>query len=495
MDDLDSMLLKGMKKKRQQCAPSTRRPPPASARPFRLEPRPPARQRRREALQARSLTARSATRRTAAAVALIVVAMGLGLLLGESVAGPGPPPPLPPPQKCMHFPTPRNGTAQCSDLANDISCDSCENPGPNPLSRDCHIGCTCIALCQAKGTHAKEQDDGGNGLYAQHCQPDGQWSEAYTSPDTACIDTDECLSQPCKNHAQCYAVPPVAADTYHCECQPGTSGSDCEVDVDECGMPPNPWTHQGGTDPCQNGGTCYESQNNPGGTKAAGAPLPAGWEDIGYGKYRCDCSASGMHGENCEVSTDACQQNPCQNGGECTDTSDNYLNYRCTCGGGFQGSVCQESTADHYDTVEESHSTLQAADTGEEILADGSVDLTDADLEFMLDDTGKGMQTVGVRIQNVTMARPFGYTPSNSQVGQVREAKISFKVKEVPAHNLDRLQVQIDVLFVPNAPRLSNVAYGISNPQSGSYYPGAGSLARLAHLPPLPCPALHWMTP
>ena len=423
--------------------------------------------------------------------------MGLGLLLGESVAGPGPPPPLPPPQKCMHFPTPRNGTAQCSDLANDISCDSCENPGSNPLSRDCHIGCTCIALCQAKGTHAKEQDDGGNGLYAQHCQPDGQWSEAYTSPDTACIDTDECLSQPCKNHAQCYAVPPVAADTYHCECKPGTSGPDCEEDVDECGIPPNPWG-QGGTDPCQNGGTCYESQNNPGNTKAAGFPLPAGWDDIDYGKYRCDCSTSSMaghqgplNGENCEVSTNQClQMSPCQNGGECTDTSDNYLNYRCTCGGGFQGSVCQESTADRYDTVEESHSTLQATDTGEEIAADGSVDLTDADLEFMLDDTGKGMQTIGVRIQNVTMARALGYIPSNSQVGLVREAKISFKVKEVAAHNLDRLQVQIDVLYVPDAPELSDAAYGISNPQSGSYYPGAGSLARLAHLPALPCSAL-----
>ena len=42
MDDLDSMLLKGMKKKRQQCAPAARRPRPCPDRPARLEPCPPA---------------------------------------------------------------------------------------------------------------------------------------------------------------------------------------------------------------------------------------------------------------------------------------------------------------------------------------------------------------------------------------------------------------------------------------------------------------------
>ena len=136
--------------------------------------------------------------------------------------------------------------------------------------------------------HAKPQDDHGEGLYTQLCLETGDWSEAYTSAETACVDVDECSSHPCLNGAECFATYPIAADTYHCACLPGSRSSPGHSNADindampifshaqapqrtffvlgcsavltcrcrrnaECGMPGT------ASYKCLNGGTCYDS--------------------------------------------------------------------------------------------------------------------------------------------------------------------------------------------------------------------------------------------
>jgi hypothetical protein len=170
---------------------------------------------------------------------VVVVCLSVGSLIGKEVgeSGAGPAKHELPRQNCLAFPTPRNSTSQCSDQANGVSCDACERFGKpeDTGERDCPIQCTCIAFCTGKGLHAKPQDDGGEGLYSQLCLETGEWSEAYTSAENACVDADECSSHPCLNGAECFATYPVAADTYHCACLPGSESSrghfNCDIDI------------------------------------------------------------------------------------------------------------------------------------------------------------------------------------------------------------------------------------------------------------------------
>ncbi|XP_006818169.1 uncharacterized protein LOC100376577, partial [Saccoglossus kowalevskii] len=69
--------------------------------------------------------------------------------------------------------------------------------------------------------------------------------------------------------------------------------------------------------PCQNGGTCY---------------------NLGSGSYSCQC-ASGWTGNQCQTSTNPCDNFPCQNGGTCYNLGSG--SYSCQCASGWTGNQCQ----------------------------------------------------------------------------------------------------------------------------------------------------------
>ena len=91
---------------------------------------------------------------------------------------------------------------------------------------------------------------------------------------------------------------------YHCDCQNGWEGKNCEKNIDECA-----------SDPCRNGGTCKDA----------------------IGHYTCEC-LPGYHGNDCEKDVNECDSYPCQNQATCINLENNY---QCQCLPGFQGENCE----------------------------------------------------------------------------------------------------------------------------------------------------------
>jgi hypothetical protein len=130
-------------------------------------------------------------------------------------------------------------------------------------------------------------------------------------------DINECDPDPCLNGATCTETSDgsiTAVGVYHCECVDGYSGSNCEIDPNECDP-----------DPCQNGGACLTVDDS----------------------YMCACPP-GYSGTNCEIDTNECDPDPCQNGGTCTETSDGTIQavgvYHCECPTGHSGVNCEIDT-------------------------------------------------------------------------------------------------------------------------------------------------------
>ncbi|KAL8174551.1 UNVERIFIED_CONTAM: Neurogenic locus notch protein 1 [Gekko kuhli] len=72
--------------------------------------------------------------------------------------------------------------------------------------------------------------------------------------------------------------------------------------------------------PCHNGGSCSDGVN----------------------AFFCDCQA-GFQGPKCEEDINECASNPCKNGANCTDCVNSYT---CTCPSGFSGFHCENNTPD-----------------------------------------------------------------------------------------------------------------------------------------------------
>uniref|UniRef100_A0AAY5EUL7 EGF-like domain-containing protein n=1 Tax=Electrophorus electricus TaxID=8005 RepID=A0AAY5EUL7_ELEEL len=146
--------------------------------------------------------------------------------------------------------------------------------------------------------------------------------EAQSNVSISHITSDPCSLKPCKNGATCSKnihinqdvtvlessrlifVSPHYAEVYNCTCLIGFTGTKCESDIDECTE-----------NPCENGGTCY---NSPGG-------------------FFCHCT-EGFSGLRCSTVDNECQTVVCSNGGTCWNIQGGFF---CDCRPGYEGkSVC-----------------------------------------------------------------------------------------------------------------------------------------------------------
>lgn len=125
------------------------------------------------------------------------------------------------------------------------------------------------------------------------CQCNPGWSGTLCDIPTS---SDPCLPNPCANGA-CQN----AGGTAVCQCNPGWTGSLCDVNIDECA-----------SDPCVNG-VCIDQVNG----------------------YRCGCMP-GWTGNLCDVNIDECESDPCVHG-QCTDLVNGYS---CSCQPGYTGPNC-----------------------------------------------------------------------------------------------------------------------------------------------------------
>ncbi|XP_071782406.1 delta-like protein C [Centroberyx gerrardi] len=155
--------------------------------------------------------------------------------------------------------------------------------------------CTNHKPCQNDATCTNT----GQGSYTCTCRP------GYSGNNCE-IETNECDSNPCKNGGSCNDL----ENDYSCTCPQGFYGKNCEISAMTCA-----------DGPCFNGGTCVE--------KSAGG-------------YTCQCPA-GYMGSNCEKKIDRCSSDPCANGGQCLDLGNRVM---CRCRPGFTGSRCETNIDD-----------------------------------------------------------------------------------------------------------------------------------------------------
>ena len=136
------------------------------------------------------------------------------------------------------------------------------------------------------------------------------------------LPLDACAAEPCQNQAGCRTIQNVVRTdrvintqefvyfapridfSYECVCAPGTTGQNCETNVNDCY-----------SNPCQQGGVCTDT----------------------VGGFSCVCP-SGYTGDDCSIAPDTCSTNACQNGGTCSIITDDIS---CNCNPGYYGPLCQ----------------------------------------------------------------------------------------------------------------------------------------------------------
>lgn len=134
----------------------------------------------------------------------------------------------------------------------------------------------------------------------------------YDRANTSCCNyynhtTNSCIAE-CPSEDEHYTID----SDNTCTCQAGYTGTLCDENVDECS--------QQDTSPCQNGGTCVDTE----------------------GSFNCTCPM-GYQGNRCEEEENVCVPNPCLNGGTCVNRNNTYA---CECATGFMGANCSEVDVD-----------------------------------------------------------------------------------------------------------------------------------------------------
>jgi len=62
----------------------------------------------------------------------------------------------------------------------------------------------------------------------------------------------------------------------------------------------------------------------------------------GVSDYNCTC-VTGWEGQNCDINTDDCTPDPCENGATCNDQLNGFT---CSCVEGFEGTMCETNHND-----------------------------------------------------------------------------------------------------------------------------------------------------
>ena len=144
-------------------------------------------------------------------------------------------------------------------------------------------------------------------------------------------------------------------------CNPGYTGTHCDVDIDECAL----------YSPCQNEATCEHL----------------------IADYQCLCTSE-YGGKNCSELLIGCVTNDCVNGATCQpfyNEADDLHSYTCACPPGFRGVTCEISTTATFQ--ETSYVTHNATAGSSELdvslsfrttLADGVLVYNLADEDYLL---------------------------------------------------------------------------------------------------------------
>ncbi len=193
---------------------------------------------------------------------------------------------------CLPASAPCDATLPCCD-GSTCTGGVCVGTPPDPCD-----GVTCVGIddCHVAGTC-----DSSTGICSSPPAADG----TACDDDSGCTTTDACAAgvctgsgDPCVNGGTCSSSGAV----YTCGCDPGWTGTNCEIDIDECAS--SPCTH----------GECVDQING----------------------YVCECD-SGWTGTHCEIDIDECESSPCTHG-ECVDQINGYV---CECNPGYTGTLCE----------------------------------------------------------------------------------------------------------------------------------------------------------
>uniref|UniRef100_A0A8C5QMY3 Delta-like protein n=1 Tax=Leptobrachium leishanense TaxID=445787 RepID=A0A8C5QMY3_9ANUR len=250
--------------------------------------------------------------------------------------------------ECASNPCARGGI--CKDLVNGFEC-ICP---PQWAGTTCQLDINeCHGQCQNKGI-CKVKQNGyrcicPRGFVGKNCER----------------EVNECSSNPCLNSGICVDQ----INGFHCNCPPGYAGATCEVDIDFCD--PNPCQNKA---PCYNVGGdyycacsddydgkncshlkdhCKDSSCKVIDSCTIAISTNATQEGIRYissnvcgphgrcisllgGNFTCSCDR-GFTGAYCHENINDCLDNPCKNGGTCTDEIDSF---KCFCPNGFGGELC-----------------------------------------------------------------------------------------------------------------------------------------------------------